>query len=117
MCKIAPTKKTEKVKKNPKKTEVTAVTVVKEVRKITQPLNKKSRNLFFQLSQYFWKVQFDTFDTFDNQCDVLCAAFCDSRNVFMNPGLLIDHETKWTCSYKPFSLLLPIQVNCSNTEN
>jgi len=32
------------------------------------------------LAQYFWKKQFDTFD---NQCDVHKAAFCDSRYVFM----------------------------------
>ena len=32
------------------------------------------------LAQYFWKEQFDTFD---NQCDVHKAAFCDSRYVFM----------------------------------
>ena len=31
------------------------------------------------LSQYFWKQQFYTFD---NQCDVLRAAFCDSHDVF-----------------------------------
>ena len=32
------------------------------------------------LAQYFWKKHFDTFD---NQCDVHKAAFCDSRYVFM----------------------------------
>ena len=31
------------------------------------------------LSQFFWKEQFDTFD---NGCDFLRAAFCDSRDVF-----------------------------------
>ena len=30
------------------------------------------------LSQYFWK---EKFDIFDNRCDVLRAAFCDSRDV------------------------------------
>ena len=29
----------------------------------------------------FWKEQFDTFD---NQCDVLRAAFCDSRDVSLS---------------------------------
>ena len=32
------------------------------------------------ISQYFWKKQFDLFD---NQCNVLRAAFCDSRGVFL----------------------------------
>ena len=32
------------------------------------------------LAQYFWKKQFDTFD---NQCDVHKAGFCDSDSVFM----------------------------------
>ena len=32
------------------------------------------------LAQYFWKEQFDTFD---NQCDVHKAGFCDSHSVFM----------------------------------
>ena len=35
---------------------------------------------FSVLSQYFWKEQFDTFD---NRCDVLRAAFCDSCDVFV----------------------------------
>ena len=43
---------------------VTAVTTVK-------------RNIFFQ---YFWK---EPFDTFDNQCHVLRAVLCDSRDVFV----------------------------------
>ena len=34
---------------------------------------------YFLLSQYFWK---DLFETFGNQCDVLMAGFCDSRDVF-----------------------------------
>ena len=33
-----------------------------------------------KLAQYFCKL---LFDTFDNICDVLRAAFCDSHNVFM----------------------------------
>ena len=48
---------------------VIAVTVVTVVRKITQPQKK---------IQYFCKEQFDTFD---NRCDVLRAAFCDSCDV------------------------------------
>ena len=65
-------------------TVATAVTVVTVVKKITQPLDKKahatSRQFFFfyLLSQHFFKLQFYTFDT---RCDVLRAAFCDSRNV------------------------------------
>ena len=50
-------------------TTVTTVTAVTTVKKI-----KKSF-----LSQYFLEEQFDTFD---NRCDVLKTAFCDSRNVF-----------------------------------
>ena len=38
-------------------------------------------NFFLKLFQYFWKVQFDTFDS---RCDFLRAAFCDSRNVFQS---------------------------------
>ena len=38
------------------------------------------------LSQYFWKEQFNTFD---NLCDVLRAAFCDSCNVFVWRGCMI----------------------------
>ena len=36
--------------------------------------------IFYLLSQYFWKKQFDTFD---NTCDVLRAAFYDSCDVFV----------------------------------
>ena len=36
-------------------------------------------SIFFLLSQYFRK---EHFDTFDNRCYVLRAAFCDSRDVF-----------------------------------
>ena len=59
-------------------TEVTTVTLVS---KIIQPLHKKSCKplLFFKLSQYFWKMQFDTFD---NRCDVLRTVFWDSHNRF-----------------------------------
>ena len=39
---------------------------------------------FYLLSQFFWKEQFDTFD---NGCDVLRAAFCDSRDVFFVGGV------------------------------
>ena len=84
MCKIALSKSTEKVKKGcmiflwsgcvifltTVTTTVTAVTTV----------------IFFVLSQYFWK---DQFDTFDYQCDILRAVFCDSRNVFSWRGWLI----------------------------
>ena len=43
---------------------------------------KNHATSFSLLSQYFWKVQLGTFDTFDNRCDVLGAAFCDSCDVF-----------------------------------
>ena len=45
-------------------------------KKITQPLKK------FYFFQHFLKEQFDTFD---NRCDVLRAAFCDSHNVSAPP--------------------------------
>ena len=74
MCQIAFSKSTEKVKE--KKgfcffggrgciiflATVTAVTTV-----------------FFLRPQYSWKEQFYTFD---NQCDALRAAFCDSCDIF-----------------------------------
>ena len=41
------------------------------------------------LSQYFWKEQLDTFD---NQCDVLRAAFCDSRDVYTSHTKEIERE-------------------------
>ena len=53
-----------------------AATVVTVVRNIAQPL-KKNILLF---SEDFWGEQFDTFD---NRCDVLRAAFCNSRDVFL----------------------------------
>ena len=40
-------------------TVLTAVTVF---RKFTQPLHQKNHATSFLLNQYFWKVQFDTFD-------------------------------------------------------
>ena len=49
------------------------LTTVAIVTAVTTVFKKK-------LSQYFWKEQFDTFD---NRCDVLRAAFCDSRNFFV----------------------------------
>ena len=64
----------------PKSTEkdfFTVLTAVTVVRKFTQPLHKKKKNM---QSQYFGKVKFDTFD---NQYEVLMAAFCDSCNVFV----------------------------------
>ena len=67
-----------------------------------QPLHKKIlQPLFFlKLYQYFWKQQFDTFD---NQCDVLRAAFCDSRDVFWWLRTSKENEAQCTCSlwYKP----------------
>ena len=44
--------------------------------------NQASSNFFFffLLFQYLWKEQIDNFD---NQYDVLKAAFCNSRNVFV----------------------------------
>ena len=45
--------------------------------------------LFFLITHYFWK---EKFDTFDNQCDVLRAASCDSRDVFRrSESSLIDN--------------------------
>ena len=38
--------------------------------------------------QYFWKEQFDTFD---NRCNVLRAAFCNSREAFRNK--VINHNS------------------------
>ena len=63
-------RKKEKKIKMKRVTVVTAVTVVTVVRKIKQPQ---------KTIQHFCKEQFDTFD---NQCDVLRAAFCDSRDVY-----------------------------------
>ena len=40
----------------------------------------ESHYCIFLLSHYFWIEQFVTFD---NWCDVLRAAFCDCRNVFV----------------------------------
>ena len=77
MCQIALSKSTEIFF-----TVVTAVTVVTLVRKqhLTSS-HKKITQLFCLLlfSKYFWKVQLDPFD---NRCNVLRAAFCDSPNVF-----------------------------------
>ena len=39
---------------------------------------KKKKIYIYLLSQYFWTEQFDLFD---KRCDVLRAAFCDSRDV------------------------------------
>ena len=50
--------------------------------------------IFFLLSQYFWK---DKFDTFDNQCDVFRAAFCDSGNDFF--FLIVGLEEPVPISY------------------
>ena len=50
---------------------------------VTSP-HKKIMQFFF--SKYFWKVQFDPID---NQCDVIRAAFCDSRYVFLWRGCMI----------------------------
>ena len=52
-------------------TTITTVTAVTSVKK------RRKKSL---LSQYFWKEQFDTFD---NRCDILRAAFCHSRDVFL----------------------------------
>ena len=56
-----------------------------------QPLHKKSCYFFFvKLFRYFWKEQFDTFD---NRCDVLRAAFCDSRNVLLRGCVILCVES------------------------
>ena len=47
-------------------------------------------NIKKKLSPYFWKEQFDTFD---NQCDVLRAAFCDSHNVSMGSAKILPNST------------------------
>ena len=82
VCQIALSKSTEKVFF----TIVTAVTVGTIMRKIMQPLHH-----FFLLSQYFWK---QLFDTFDNRCDVLRGAFCDSRNVCVT--ILFSLSSLWS---------------------
>ena len=47
----------------------------------------------YLLSPYFWKEQFDTFD---NRCDVLRAAFCDSRDVLhMCPKVFNFFSQMW----------------------
>ena len=56
---------------------VTTVTTVIPVTTVTTVTSQKNIYLFF--SEHFWKEQFDTFD---NRCDDLSAAFCDSRNVY-----------------------------------
>ena len=82
MCQITLSKSTEKVNFFLLFfTVVTAVTVVTVVRTIIQPLHKfflQPLFIFFLQSHFFWKEQFDTFD---NQCDVLRATFCNSRDV------------------------------------
>ena len=44
----------------------------------TYPQKISCNLFFFLLSQHFWKIQINTFD---NWCDVLRAAFCDSFDV------------------------------------
>ena len=54
------------------------------------------------LSQFFWKEQFDTFD---NRCDVLRAAFCDSRDVF---GEKHHRQTKKLKCSAPAEVVQPL---------
>ena len=51
---------------------LTTVTTVTAVTTVT----------FFSCFKTFSVLWKELFDTFDNRCDVLRAAFCDSRNVF-----------------------------------
>ena len=72
MYQITLSKNTEKVEK-----EKVYRKVIKTITVVTAVTPLHVFFLFF-FSERFWKEQFNKFD---NRCDVLRAAFCDSRNV------------------------------------
>ena len=69
-------------------TFLTAVTAVTTLTNVTT-VNKPFFLLLFTFSVFLWKEQFDTFD---NECDYLRAAFCDSCYVFLTLPLLLKNR-------------------------
>ena len=60
----------------------------------------------FYFSKFFWK---ELFDTFDNICDVLRAAFCNSRDVFICATICTCWEIQ-CLQYAWISLYRPLKV-------
>ena len=49
----------------------------------------ENKQICFNLFIYFLRFLEEQLDTFDNRCDVLLAAFCNSRDVFVRRGCMI----------------------------